>query len=453
MIRKVFCGTKERTSLKTFFLILCLTCVSFSVGTWLITPFGFAMPMGWIVHPICCVINSFQPLCVVTVVWFARQQSYWIIWLLAVTAASISECIMSSFFPLIWTATNPTLLLAKTPLVQWLSLVPAYLFSAVLYSILFLLIPRWDLRGISRLASSLGGIVLLGAFWLGGDAVRKSVKVNALPFVALIVQPHIKPNSSQEWEPWLKLYDLTEIELAKGSPPDLVLWPESSLFPSNRVPIKKRDSSPKWREDARSKLDLAALRDLYVGRCNVLAGSVLFAQENSTKFGVTVLNRRDTVSGCLVRYDGAIQIHDKLSLLPFRECRPWCLGFYWKDSLSDANQFRSFSPGKEFNHFTFLDNTGAERRIAVVICYESWQPWLPQYHTKGKVDAICHLSYDADFWQYPAYHDRMLRVVRLRAIETRTWQLLCNYWSGSAVIDPTGSVVMMLPSESGILRY
>ena len=98
------------------------------------------------------------------------------------------------------------------------------------------------------------------------------------------------------------------------------------------------------------------------------------------------------------------------------------------------------------------DSQGIEHRLAVAICYESWLPWLPQYHAREPVDAICHLIYDGDFADYPVYTERMLAAIRLRAIETRTWQLVCSCWAGSAIIDPRGRIVKELPREPGILR-
>jgi apolipoprotein N-acyltransferase len=108
--------------------------------------------------------------------------------------------------------------------------------------------------------------------------------------------------------------------------------------------------------------------------------------------------------------------------------------------------------GNSFIIHEMTDCNARRHRLGIAICYESWQPWLPQYHSKEKLDAICHLVYDGDFADYPVYTDRMLATIRMRAIETRSWQLVCSTWSGSAVIDPRGNIVKRLGPVQGVLR-
>ena len=56
-------------------------------------------------------------------------------------------------------------------------------------------------------------------------------------------------------------------------------------------------------------------------------------------------------------------------------------------------------------------------------------------------------------WRQSAFYmDRMVTTIRMRAIETRTWQPVCSTWSGSAVIDPRGTIVKRLGPVQGFLR-
>ena len=60
--------------------------------------------------------------------------------------------------------------------------------------------------------------------------------------------------------------------------------------------------------------------------------------------------------------------------------------------------------------------------------------------------------YDGDFADYPELFERQLLSVRMRAIETRTWNLVCSCWRGTAIIDPRGRIVKQLHAIAGVLR-
>lgn len=149
---------------------------------------------------------------------------------------------------------------------------------------------------------------------------------------------------------------------------------------------------------------------------------------------------------------GLIQVHEKLSLVPIRESDSSFLINPIIQQFLGLPESAKLTSGTIFEVMSFTDSAGKTRKLAVSICYESWQPWLPQYHSNEKLDAICYLFYDGNFADYPVFVDRMLATIRMRAIETRTWQLVCSIWSGSAVIDPRGNIVKRLGPVQGVLR-
>ena len=91
-------------------------------------------------------------------------------------------------------------------------------------------------------------------------------------------------------------------------------------------------------------------------------------------------------------------------------------------------------------------------RMGVSICYEMHFPWLPQYEVQNRPDVIVHLNNESWYKEYPGQHGHGTWACQYRAIETRTWQLVCATWTRSAVIDPTGNVLQILPASPGVLR-
>jgi hypothetical protein len=62
---------------------------------------------------------------------------------------------------------------------------------------------------------------------------------------------------------------------------------------------------------------------------------------------------------------------------------------YWfRCGLFVAAESAKLTPGTNFEVMSFTDSAGKTRKIAVSICYESWQPWLPQYHSILRYDWV-----------------------------------------------------------------
>jgi apolipoprotein N-acyltransferase len=150
--------------------------------------------------------------------------------------------------------------------------------------------------------------------------------------------------------------------------------------------------------------------------------------------GAVVVGRdgRRYNSACLVTTDGAVSRHDKRMLVVGAE--------------------GAFTPGGDYRRLEFRDRAGRRVRIGVAICYEMHFPDLPQYHPDHRPDVIVHLNNESWYQGYPGMHTHGTWACQYRAIETRTWQLVCATWTRSAAIDPRGRLRAILPPRPAVLR-
>jgi apolipoprotein N-acyltransferase len=159
-------------------------------------------------------------------------------------------------------------------------------------------------------------------------------------------------------------------------------------------------------------------------------------------------------SACLIAPDGHWTRYDKMLLVPFAETMPgWAnipwfrvqLYFLFKDR-------RFYRAGENYQALQFQTRRGRTVRLGVSLCYEMFFPWLPQYHDATRANAIVHLTDERTFKDYALFPSHPLWACQYRAIETRSWQLVCTQWTCSAAIDPKGRVRACLPSSPGVLR-
>ncbi|MEZ6150965.1 MAG: nitrilase-related carbon-nitrogen hydrolase [Pirellulaceae bacterium] len=358
---------------------------------------------------------------------------------------------------LTWATTNSSLAIATTPIAQWSGILTPFGLSGVLYYINFLWLPDYSRVSYRRWSSSLLAISLTSMLWFGGMLIESTVVVQPLPFTAAMVQPHLhQPHRAAPWQPWEVLHPLTLASLEHDGPVDLIVWPESSLVDTTYSSLATAVDTIDDYKSPPARLTLADFRSdlLPQYRTNCLLGVAMLDLGTVTKYGLKVPEQQRYNCGCLMSSSAEIDCHEKLILVPMKEGLPrwlqndtmrrWILPF-----------FELTAPcviGRDFHLLSFKDASGKTRTIAPVVCYESWHPWLPQFHQEVPLDAIVYMMYDGDFVDHPELIQRQLLSVRLRAIETRTWNLVCSTWRGTAIIDPRGRIVKELPPVAGVLR-
>jgi apolipoprotein N-acyltransferase len=246
----------------------------------------------------------------------------------------------------------------------------------------------------------------------------------AAPVVRLV-----QPNAAQhlKWQPdmipvfWQRGRDLTAAPSSPAlGPPDLVIWPETSL----PVLLGRSDA-------ARAQLSQAA------GPAPVLIGAQRveeFAARNSL---------------ALVGPDGALDhVYDKHRLVPFGEYLPLA-------GLAERLNLRAlaavlpggYAPGPGPAAFDLGPDLG---RAFAMICYEAIFPrYIRTLETRP--DWMAHVTNDAWFGTFsgPWQH---LALARLRAAEQGLPVLRAANTGVSAVIDARGGIVAALPlGQAGYL--
>ena len=224
--------------------------------------------------------------------------------------------------------------------------------------------------------------------------------------------------------------------------------------------MKLRDESHQLLSDPRFTTEFTCrdLVDSFEGKLptSILAGEVLVNYKDVKRFGVCLSEVQRYNCGVLINPDARsgsaiLQIYQKQALVPIYEYIPNFPGIHQLVALA-APSFRSSqcSPGAGYASMELSTRAGL-KLIDVAICYESWLPWLDQFSHRANGEVIVHLAYDGEFSASPGYAERLVSVIRMRAIETRKWQVLCSTWSGSCVVAPNGSVCKRLPAIPGVL--
>jgi apolipoprotein N-acyltransferase len=304
---------------------------------------------------------------------------------------------------------------------QWAYYVTPFGVSYFLYMINFLWLPDHTLKASPRAwGSTVAAVVCLSLAWFGGKEIAARAHVAPLPFSALLVQPNrVVPPRSENDDRGLPIAQhldrLTRDNFDEAAPVDLIIWPEAVL----------RRSGPRWMEQGQRAGRFLALEEFR--RCvfptyqtNCLVGAI-------TEAGQDRFN-----SACLLTLDGRVDQYDKRMLVVVAE--------------------QDFTPGGDYRCLSFVTKDGRTVRLGVSICYEMHFPWLPQYQARNRPDVIVHLNNESWYKEYPGQHGHGTWACRYRAIETRTWQLVCATWTRSAVIDPRGNLREILPAKPGVLR-
>ena len=322
--------------------------------------------------------------------------------------------------------------------------------SGILYLVNFLFVRNQSPSFWLRWTGPISGVGIATAAWFGGCLLASATRVEPLPFSVMLVQPHVRVSVNIPWRPWRELDPLTRSSLQQAGCVDLIVWPEACLSES------QYDDQTAAGNDVATRLTVQefaqTLQPLYQTSC--LVGVSMWKRETTHRYGLEVAEGRRYNCGCLVSGPDKITCHEKRALVPFKEGLPGWLNQEWiRGRILPALQLHApFTPGSQFRLLSFLDRHQQQRTIAVCVCYESFLPWLPQYRKTAPVDAIVHLVYDGDSIDHPELLQRQILACRYRAIETRTWNLVCSTWSGSAIIDPAGRVICQLPATAGVLR-
>jgi apolipoprotein N-acyltransferase len=402
--------------------------------SWLGEAFGIGFAMCWLSSPfvrgdsgalgvvIQGLASSLFGLQIIGVAAGLRATRHWPVLIAApLSALGATSCELLRISLLRWPLLALGFPAAPTPLAQWAYYVTPFGVSYLLYLINFLWLPD-QVRSASprACASTLAALVCLSLAWFGGKEIAARAGVGPMPFSALVVQPNcvVPPRSEDDARglPTVEQLDrLTRDALDDEWPVDLIIWPEAVL----------RRFGPSWMDQGNRAGQFLALADFRrrifpTYRTNCLVGAL--TETCHDRFN----------SACLLTLDGRTHQYNKRMLVIGAE--------------------QDFTPGGDYGCLSLVTKDGRTVRLGVSICYEMHFPWLPQYSARHRPDVIVHLNNESWYKDYPGQHGHGTWACQYRAIETRTWQIVCATWTRSAVIDPRGSVRAILPARPGVLR-
>ena len=244
---------------------------------------------------------------------------------------------------------------------------------------------------------------------------------------AVLVQPNVA--ADQEWSQ--EAADMLERRLitrsletalaAGGSPPDFVVWPELP------APIYYETD--------------AGLRGRVAGLARAARASILFGSVGYTRSGAP-LNSAQMVSP----EGNPIARYDKIYLVPFGEYVPPLFGFVNRITKEAGD----FVPGEKIVLFPAAGHT-----LGAFICYESAVPRHVREFARKGGEVLVNLSNDGYFFRTAA-REQHLKLVRMRAAENRRWILRATNNGITAVIDPAGRVLSVMPpfqDRAALVRF
>lgn len=202
------------------------------------------------------------------------------------------------------------------------------------------------------------------------------------------------------------------------NPVDVVVWPESPASFSY-------DLDPEF----------AQLLQDTARRLNVplLAGTVLHGGENEVRNSAVMLGP-----------GGQLQAtYDKVHLVPFGEFIPPFFGFV--NRISD--EVGTFVPGTRTAPLPLT----ADRKAAVIICYEAVFPRYVAGMVRDGANVIFNLSNDGYFGNSAAKQQHLL-IARMRAAETQRWLVRVTNDGITASIDPAGRIAASLPANQFVTQ-
>lgn len=424
-----------------------------AVSFWLLTPFvrGAITSGSWyLVYAVGVLLFSLQFLAFAHVIRLLRHRPL----ALAAPAAAITavafEWLYSSGLGSFLVLFLPA---AGSPLAQLAAWINPFGVSFLLYLVNCCILPGKSPDGGWAWRPPVYGVALGAAASLVGLFLSWSVPDRPLPVTVLLAQPQhaLRPLADAIAEReygWVVLDRLTREALRREGECDLIVWPETCLEMSY------------WEGDSRM-LQLPPAPAARAGGLSMTVQDFGWVQlpeyRAACLVGVALRDpggSRLYNSACGFTQDGVVRRYDKQKLLWLVERLPGWLDTPWfrkyflpRLGVSASFHYGAPAPGV----FTFQTRDGRTVKAGVSICYELFFDDLPQFRGDGDLDLIVHITNDSLFHRHTAYFQYEVWMAQYRAIQTRSWQLLCNNWSHSSVIDPKGRVRQQLPPGPAVL--
>jgi apolipoprotein N-acyltransferase len=274
------------------------------------------------------------------------------------------------------------------------------------------------------LTLTMAAIVGVLTFGLRASQVSPPTK----PLRAAAVQPNVPQNQKFDPQFTTKIFDkfrrLSEIALRSNPPPDLLIWPESSM----PGPVLIEPESNKFVMD----LTASAESDLLLGTID---------EEN-----------RDVYNAALLISDGGerVQLYRKVHLVPFGEYVPGRHRVPLLARIVGDQVPGDFSAGREYTVFSL---TNSDVQVAPLICFEDTigelvRQFVLPTETNPGANLLVDITNDGWFLHSAGSHQHLANAI-FRCVETRRPMVRAANTGVTCFVNQSGRITQVLRDESG----
>lgn len=267
---------------------------------------------------------------------------------------------------------------------------------------------------------------IVGVLTFGLRASQVSTPTKPLRVAA--VQSNVPQNQKFDPQFTTKIFDkfqrLSEIALRSNPPPDLLIWPESSM----PGPVLIEPESNKF------VMDLAASAE-----SDLLLGTI--DEEN-----------RDVYNAALLISDGGerVQVYRKVHLVPFGEYVPGRHRVPLLARIVGDQVPGDFSAGREYTVFSL---TNSDVQVAPLICFEDTigelvRQFVLSTEANPGANLLVDITNDGWFLHSAGSHQHLANAI-FRCVETRRPMLRAANTGVTCFVNQSGRITQVLRDESG----
>ena len=274
------------------------------------------------------------------------------------------------------------------------------------------------------LTLTMAAIVGVLTFGLRASQVSPPTK----PLRVAAVQSNVPQNQKFDPQFTTKILDkfrrLSEIALRSNPPPDLLIWPESSM----PGPVLTEPESNKF------VMDLAASAE-----SDLLLGTI--DEEN-----------RDVYNAALLISDGGerVQVYRKVHLVPFGEYVPGRNRVPLLARIVGDQVPGDFSAGREYTVFSLTNN---DVQVAPLICFEDTigelvRQFVLPTETNPGANLLVDITNDGLFLHSAESHQHLANAI-FQCVETRRPMVRAANTGVTCFVNQSGRITQVLRDESG----
>jgi apolipoprotein N-acyltransferase len=267
---------------------------------------------------------------------------------------------------------------------------------------------------------------IVGVLIFGLRATQVSPPTKPLHVAA--IQSNVPQNQKFDPQFTRRIFDqfrrLSEIALRSNPPPDLLVWPESSM----PGPVLADEESRKF------VMDLAA------------------SSETDLLLGTIDVDKQDVYNAALLISDGGerVQVYRKIHLVPFGEFVP---GRHTVPLLAQIVGDQVPGDFKEGSEHTVFTLTNGDIHVAPLICFEDTigeltrQFVLPNETSPG-ANLLVDMTNDGWFERSAGSHQHLANAI-FRCVETRRPMIRAANTGVTCFINQFGRITQMLRDDTG----